>query len=112
MLGDFVFSNPTKLYFGENSLSHLKDELGNYGKKILMIYGGGSIKKNGIYDSVIEILDQCNKDVVELGGVMPNPTIEFLYKGCEIAAVEKVDFILAVGGGSVCDFAKAVSACP
>lgn len=109
MLGNFVYSNPTKLYFGENSLQFLREELQNYGKKIMLVYGGGSIKQNGIYDAVVQILVECGKDVVEDAGVMPNPTVEKLYEGCKIARAHQADLILAVGGGSVCDYAKAVS---
>ena len=76
MLGNFVYSNPTKLYFGENSLQFLKGELQNYGKTIMLVYGGGSIKKNGIYDAVVQILQACGKEIVEDAGVMPNPTVE------------------------------------
>lgn len=109
MLGDFSFCNPTKLYFGKNSLCHLKDEVAKYGKKILFVYGGGSIKRNGIYDAVVSVLKSGGKEIVELGGVMPNPTSEKLVEGCNLARAEKVDFILAVGGGSAIDYAKGVS---
>ncbi len=109
MLGNFSYSNPTKLYFGEDSLNYLNDELKNYGKNIMLSYGGGTIKKNGIYDKVIEILKANDKNIFEDPGVMPNPTVEKLYEGCKIAKENKVDLILAVGGGSVCDYAKAVS---
>ena len=109
MLGDFTYSNPTKIYFGENSLDNLSTELKNYGKNVLLVYGGGSIKKNGIYDKVIDILKKCDKTIMEDAGVMPNPTVEKLYEGCKLAREGNVDLILAVGGGSVCDYAKAVS---
>lgn len=109
MLGNFSYCNPTKLYFGENALSFLPEELNKYGKKIMLCYGGGSIKKNGIYDQVVSILTSCGKDIVEDGGVMPNPTLEKLYEGAKIAKENAVDLILAVGGGSVCDYAKAVA---
>ena len=109
MLGNFSYSNPTKLYFGEDSLNYLNEELPKYGKNVQLAYGGGSIKKNGIYDKVMEFLKATGKNVFEDGGVMPNPTVEKLYEGVEIAREHKVDFILAVGGGSVCDYAKAVS---
>ena len=109
MLGNFSYCNPTKLYFGDDSLKYLHDELKKYGKNVVLIYGGGSIKKNGIYDDVVAILKEENKNVVEISGVMPNPTIHKLYEGIEIARKHKVDFILAVGGGSVIDYAKAVS---
>lgn len=109
MLGNFEFCNPTKLYFGDDSLQYLNNELKKYGSNVLLIYGGGSIKQNGIYDNVIKILQDNDKQVVELSGVMPNPTLEKLYEGVELARVNQIDFILAVGGGSVCDYAKAVS---
>ena len=109
MLGNFSYCNPTKLYFGEGSLKYLKGELAKYGKNVVLVYGGGSIKKNGIYDAVIEILKECGKDVAEISGVMPNPTLEKLYEGMEIARAHKADFLLAVGGGSVCDYTKALA---
>lgn len=109
MLGNFSYSNPTKLYFGGNSLNYLNEELPKYGKNVMLVYGGGSIKKNGIYDSVVKILTDSGKSVVEDAGVMPNPTVEKLYEGCRIARENQIDLILAVGGGSVCDYAKAVS---
>ena len=109
MLGNFVYSNPTKIYFGEDAIEGLKTELDKYGENVLLVYGGGSIKKNGIYDEVIGILKQAGKRVFEDGGVMPNPTVEKLYEGCNMAREAKADLILAVGGGSVCDYAKAVS---
>lgn len=110
MLGNFKYSNPTKLYFGEDALSNLKGELAGYGKNVQLVYGGGSIKKNGIYDQVVAILKECGKEIFEDGGVMPNPTVEKLAEGCRIAREHQVDLILAVGGGSVCDYSKAVSA--
>lgn len=109
MLGNFTYSNPTKLYFGDKALENLKTELNNYGQNIMLVYGGDSIKKNGIYQQVIDILKECNKTVFEDPGVMPNPTVEKLYEGCKIAKDNNVDLILAVGGGSVCDYSKAVS---
>ena len=109
MLGEFSYCNPTKLYFGEKALSNLSTELKKYGKNVVLIYGGGSIKKNGIYDEVVAILKAEEKNVVEIAGVMPNPTIEKLYEGVEIAKNYHADLLLAVGGGSVCDYAKAVS---
>jgi alcohol dehydrogenase YqhD (iron-dependent ADH family) len=109
MLGNFIYSNPTKLYFGENSMDNLSAELSKYGKNVLLVYGGGSIKKNGIYDKIVEILRACGKEIFEDAGVMPNPTVEKLYEGCKRAKGGNVDLILAVGGGSVCDYAKAVS---
>ncbi len=109
MLGNFTYCNPTKLYFGENSLQSLKEELLHYGPNVVLIYGGGSIRKNGIYDQVMEILKENGKVVSEISGVMPNPTIVKLREGIEIARKAKADLLLAVGGGSVCDYTKAVS---
>lgn len=109
MLGNFSYCNPTRLYFGEDSLNYLHDELSKYGPTVMLCYGSGSIKKNGIYDQVMDILKASGKTVVEDAGVMPNPTVEKLYEGCRLAKENNVDFILAVGGGSVCDYAKAVS---
>lgn len=109
MLGNFSYSNPTKLYFGEDSLKFLNEELPKYGKNIMLTYGGGSIKKNGIYDQVVEILKANGKTIFEDPGVMPNPTVQKLYEGCRIAKENKVDLILAVGGGSTIDYSKAVS---
>ena len=109
MLGNFTYCNPTKLYFGKEALKWLNKELPKYGKNVLLVYGGGSIKKNGIYDEVVKILKENGKEVFEDAGVMPNPTVEKLNEGVERARKSKADFILAVGGGSVCDYAKAVS---
>ena len=109
MLGNFSYINATKLYFGDDSLKFLNDELPKYGKNVQLIYGGGSIKKNGIYDEVVKILKDNGKNIVEDPGVMPNPTVEKLYEGIRIARENKVDLLLAVGGGSCCDYAKAVS---
>lgn len=109
MLGNFSYANPTKLYFGDDSLKSLNTELPKYGKNVVLVYGGGSVKKNGLYDEVIEILNSNEKNVSEIAGVMPNPTIEKLYEGIEITRKANVDLILAVGGGSVCDYAKALS---
>lgn len=109
MLGNFTYCNPTKLYFGKESIKGLNKELPKYGKNVLLVYGGGSIKKSGIYDEIVKILKDNGKEIFEDAGVMPNPTVEKLNEGMEIARKSKADFILAVGGGSVCDYAKAVS---
>lgn len=109
MLGNFSYCNPTKLYFGEDALQNLSTELKKYGDNVALVYGGGSIKKNGIYESVAGILKAEGKTVTEIAGVLPNPTIHKLYEGVEAARQNKVDFILAVGGGSVVDYAKALS---
>ena len=109
MLGNFIYSNPTKLYFGDEAQKNLVEALSGFGKKVLLTYGGGSIKRNGIYDDVIAALTAAGKEVVELPGVMPNPTVDKLIEGCKVARENDVDFILAVGGGSTIDYAKAVS---
>ena len=109
MLGNFSYKNATKLYFGEDSLDYLNEELPKYGKNVVLIYGGGSIKKNGIYDAVMKILADNGKNVAEDAGVMPNPTADKLREGVKIARGHKADLLLAVGGGSCCDYAKAVS---
>lgn len=109
MLGNFSYHNPTKLYFGEDAQSHLAAELSKYGPKVLLTYGGGSIKQNGIYEDVMSALRAAGKEVVELPGVMPNPTTDKLYEGAALARQHDVDLILAVGGGSTIDYAKAVS---
>lgn len=110
MQGNFSYYNPTKLYFGEDALNYLKDELKNYGDKVLLNYGSGSVKCNGIYDQVVTILKEAGKTVVENPGVMTNPTLEKLNEGVKIARENDVDLILALGGGSVCDYSKAVAA--
>lgn len=109
MLGNFTYCNPTKLYFGKDALDGLNVELPKYGKNVLLVYGGGSIKKNGIYDKVVAILKANGKNIFEDAGVMPNPTFKKLNEGIARAKAAKADLILAVGGGSVCDYAKAVS---
>ncbi|MBQ4430966.1 MAG: iron-containing alcohol dehydrogenase [Synergistaceae bacterium] len=109
MLGEFVYSNPTRLHFGRKALDGLAQELKNYGKNILLVYGGGSIKKSGIYDSIVAILKAEGKNITELPGVMSNPTSEKLIEGAKLARENNIDLILAVGGGSVCDYSKAVS---
>ncbi len=109
MNGNFTYYNPTKLYFGEDSLQYLHKELKNYGPTVMLSYGGGSIKRNGIYDAVVAILKEEGKTIVEDAGVMPNPTVEKLYEGARRARENNVDLILAVGGGSTIDYAKGVS---
>ena len=110
MLGNFSYHNPTKLYFGDESLNYLKDELKNYGPVVLLNYGSGSVKKNGIYDEVVAILKGAGKTIVENPGVMSNPTLEKLHEGVKIAREHNVDMILSLGGGSVCDYSKGVAA--
>ena len=110
MLGNFTYYNPTKLYFGGGSVASLRDELPKYGPNIVLVYGSGSIKKNGIYDQVTAILKDCGRNVEEISGVMPNPTLPKVLEGVEICRRHQADFLLAVGGGSVCDYTKAVAA--
>ena len=106
---NFEYCNPTKLYFGKKALNGLSGELEKYGKNVLLVYGGGSIKKNGIYNEVVKILSECGKTVREVSGVMPNPTYAKLLEGAKAAREFNADLILAVGGGSVCDYSKGVS---
>jgi len=109
MQGNFQYHNPTRLHFGENALDFLADELKNYGPTVQLSYGGGSIKKNGIYDQVMDILQKAGKTVIDDGGVMPNPTLDRMLEGAARAKANNVDLILAVGGGSTIDYAKGVS---
>lgn len=110
MLGNFYYQNSTKLFFGEDSLKNLGEELKRFGHTVMLNYGGGSIKHNGIYDQVMDVLHQANKNIVENPGVMSNPTLDKLLDGIRIARDNNVDFILSVGGGSVSDYSKAVAA--
>lgn len=105
----FIFHNPVKLIFGKGVLSKLPNSLESYGNKILVVYGGGSIKRNGLYDEVMSILKKLNKEIYELGGVEPNPRVSTARKGAEICKKEQIDFILAVGGGSVIDCTKLIA---
>ncbi len=109
-MNDFIFHNPNKVYFGKNQLKHLPEELLKFGKKILLVYGGGSIKKNGLYDSVTELLKSNDLEVFELAGVEPNPRHTTANKGAQICKQENIDVVLAVGGGSTIDCAKGVAA--
>ena len=110
MNGNFTFYNPTRLHFGEKAMDALTDELKNYGPTVQLSYGGGSIKRNGIYDQVVAALKAAGKTIIEDGGVTPNPTREKMMEGAAKAKANNVDLILAVGGGSTIDYAKAVSA--
>lgn len=108
---DFIFSYPTKVYFGKGACKKALDtELKNVGQNIMLAYGGGSIKKNGIYDEIMTLLSLANKKVVEFSGIMSNPTYKKVQEGAKIAKENNVDFILAVGGGSVIDCCKVVAA--
>lgn len=106
---DFQYYNPTKIYFGKTALENLPAELANYGDTVLLVYGKGSIKRSGLYDSVTQILKDAGKTVVELSGIKSNPTYAQLLEGAELVRQHQVDFILAVGGGSVIDCAKGIS---
>ena len=110
MLGNFIYSNPTTLYFGDQAQKNITEALKGFGPKVLLTYGGGSIKRNGIYEQVCEALKEAGKQVTEVSGVMPNPTLSKVLEGARIARENNVDLILAVGGGSTIDYAKAVSA--
>ncbi len=107
----FTFSYPTKVYFGEGSAAQAFDaELGKVGETVMLAYGGGSLKKNGIYDEMKSMLSQAGKTIVEFSGIMPNPTYTKVQEGAALARERQVDFILAVGGGSVIDCCKVISA--
>jgi alcohol dehydrogenase len=107
---NFTFWNPTKLIFGKGQLEQLKKEIPLYGQKVLVVYGGGSIKRNGLYDKVIKLLKEIDAQVFELPGVEPNPRITTARKGVEICKKEGIDVLLAVGGGSVIDCTKLIAA--
>jgi alcohol dehydrogenase YqhD (iron-dependent ADH family) len=109
MLGDFTYHNPCRVHFGPSALDELPGELAEYGPKVLLTYGGGSIKRNGVYDKVIAALETAGKTVFEVPGVMSNPTADKLREGAKVARENDVDLILAVGGGSTIDYAKGVS---
>ena len=110
-MNPFIYSYPTKVYFGEKAAQqHLEAELAKVGPNVLLAYGGGSIKRNGIYDELTDILRKAGKRIVEFTGIMSNPTYAKVQEGAKLAREEKIDFILAVGGGSVIDCCKIVSA--
>ncbi|RAZ66610.1 iron-containing alcohol dehydrogenase [Planococcus maitriensis] len=106
----FSFYNPVKLIFGKGQLEALKKEIPNYGKKVLVVYGGGSIKKNGVYDEVMSTLNEMDVEIHELSGVEPNPRLSTAKRGIEICKQENIDMLLAVGGGSVIDCTKLIAA--
>ncbi len=105
---NFVYNIPTKIFFGKGQIKKIGPEILKYGKKVLLVYGKGSIKSNGIYDKAIEILKEHGIEYFELGGVDPNPRTETVYKGAEICKKNRIDLILAMGGGSTIDCAKAI----
>lgn len=105
----FTYSIPTRIHFGKGQISHLP-ELAESGKKVLLVYGGGSIKRTGIYDQAMKLLDQAGLTVFELSGVEPNPRIETVRKGVQMCKEQGIDMVLAIGGGSTIDCAKVVAA--
>ncbi|HHX29917.1 MAG TPA: iron-containing alcohol dehydrogenase [Clostridiaceae bacterium] len=107
---NFIFENPTRILFGEGMLDRLPDQIQSAGKRILLVYGMDSIRRSGLYDRLLALLEQAGKEVFELAGIAPNPRRERVAQGIEICRREKIDFILAAGGGSVIDTAKAVAA--
>ncbi len=109
MLHDFTYYNPTKIYFGKCAMQNLSAELANYGKNILLLYGKNSIKKIGLYDEVVKTLKTSGKNITELSGIKPNPAYSQVLEGARLVRENKIDLILAVGGGSVIDCAKAIS---
>lgn len=109
-MNEFTFYNPTKLIFGKGQVEQLKDLVPQYGKKVLLVYGGGSIKKSGLYDQVTAVLNDIAAEVFELAGVEPNPRLTTVRRGVDICKEEGIDFLLAVGGGSVIDCTKAIAA--
>lgn len=108
-MDNFIYHNPTKLIFGKGQIDMLPEEVAAYGKKVLIVYGGGSIKRNGVYDQVIEKLQEIDAAIYELAGVEPNPRISTVRKGVEICKREGIEFLLAVGGGSTIDCTKAIA---
>ena len=109
-MNEFTFYNPTKLIFGKGQVEQLKELVPQYGKKVLVVYGGGSIKRNGLYDQVMSVLKEIDSEVFELSGVEPNPRLSTVRRGVEISKENNIEFILAVGGGSVIDCTKAIAA--
>jgi len=109
-MNNFIYDIPTKVYFGENQLEHLGEELNKYGKKVLLTYGGGSIKKNGLYDKIVAEIKNAGLELFELNGIDPNPRVSSVNAGADICKKEGIDVLLAVGGGSVLDCTKYIGA--
>lgn len=105
---NFIYDIPTKVYFGENQLSHLGEELKKYGNRVLLTYGGGSIKKNGLYDKVAQEIKKAGLELFEFGGIEPNPRHTSINTAAQICKKEKIDVLLAVGGGSTIDATKVI----
>lgn len=108
-MNNFIYDIPTKVYFGQGQITHLGQETAHYGKKVLLVYGGGSIKKNGLYDQSMKEFQQYDIEVIELSGVEPNPRIETVRKGVELCRTHNIEAIVAIGGGSSIDCAKVIS---
>jgi alcohol dehydrogenase YqhD (iron-dependent ADH family) len=109
-MNNFIYNIPTKVYFGENQLSHLSEELKRFGNRVLMTYGGGSIKKMGLYDKVMDEMNKAGLEVFELSGIEPNPRIDSVRKGAQMCKEHKIDVLLAIGGGSTIDATKFMAA--
>jgi hypothetical protein len=109
-MNNFIYDIPTRVYFGENQLGHLGEELSKYGKRVLLTYGGGSIKKTGLYDNVVAEIKNAGLELFELSGIEPNPRVSSVNAGAEICKKENIDVLLAVGGGSVIDCTKFIGA--
>ena len=107
---NFIYSIPTTIYFGKGQIEHVSQAVRPYGKKALIVYGGGSVKKNGIFDRVTEILEHEGIAWEELGGVEPNPRIETVRKGAELCKAGNIEVVLPIGGGSTIDCAKIIAA--
>ena len=108
---DFMYSYPTKVYFGEGAAKKaFEAELGRFGKNVMLAYGGGSVKRSGVYDEIKSLLQEAGKEILEFSGIMSNPTYAKVQEGAELARGHKIDLILAVGGGSVIDCCKVISA--
>ncbi len=107
---DFTYHNPTKIYFGKTAMDGLENELARFGENVLLVYGKASIKKIGLYDKVMKALMETNKKVTELSGIKPNPSYSQVLQGARLVRENNIDLILAVGGGSVIDCSKAISA--
>ena len=110
-MNNFTYSYPIKVYFGEDSAKNaINAELGRFGNTVMLAYGGGSIKKSGIYNEIKTLLVDAGKEIIDFSGIMPNPTYTKVQEGAQLVREKKVDFILAVGGGSVIDCCKVISA--
>ncbi|MGO4929212.1 iron-containing alcohol dehydrogenase [Fundicoccus sp. Sow4_F4] len=107
-MNNFVYDIPTKVFFGEGQIKQLPMLVNQFGKKVLLVYGGGSIKRSGLYDEILELLPEC--EIFELSGIEPNPRIESIREGGELCKLQEIDLVLAVGGGSVLDAAKSIAA--